>query len=480
MTLNRAFGGVARTSRSLKRYRFDRCDTVVPWPWVAAGGANGTRVGPEGNIEAATCPRYDYSPVNLASGAATQTISNVPAGTYLLRPTGSNASVMASGSTVSNSGTIGTWLGPTFVVVTATGDVTLTVLSAATAIHFRKSLGLLVEEARENLLLRSNALDTSPWLSPGSNVTVSSDATLFRGLTFWKLAKANTSSSANLSQKVAISATAGGYALTIALLAGNSTQVGFGLLGGVSSWGANTASIRSGPGTVSTASGYTTVTGLSTTTPTVVELIKTATAGEAITLFLYPGTPSSTTSGAYNYFCPMNVEIGSFSTSYIPTTSAAVTRTPDSLTMTGTDFSSWWNPTEGTIVVKFDCFSTDADESFMFSASDVGGAEQIRLLVYASSVYFQVVTGGVAVVDMNLGPIDTGRHTLAVAYKANDFAACLDGGAVSVDTSGAVPTVDRAGFGRYAAANANHLNGHLQAFAYEPRRLINTMLQALS
>ncbi len=184
------------------------------------------------------------------------------------------------------------------------------------------------------------------------------------------------------------------------------------------------------------------------------------------------------TSGGYPY--GRQLELGAFPTSYIPTGATAVTRTPDSLTMTGTDFSSWWNQAEGTIVVKFDCFATDADDNFMFSATDASEVEQIRLLVYAGVVYVQVNVAGVNVVNMNLGAIDTGPHTLAVAYKANDFAACLDGGAVSTDTSGAVPTVDRAGFGRYAASNNGHLNGHLQEFAYEPRRLSNTMLQALS
>jgi len=54
--------------------------------------------------------------------------------------------------------------------VTATGDVTLTVLSAATAIHFRESLGLLVEEGRTNHFLNSAtpATQTSGVLGTGS------------------------------------------------------------------------------------------------------------------------------------------------------------------------------------------------------------------------------------------------------------------------------------------------------------------------
>lgn len=339
--------------------------------------------------------------------------------------------------------------------------------------------GLLVEEGRENLLLRSNALDTSPWSSPGSNVTVSSDGTLFRGLTFWKLAKANTTSSANLSQTVAISATAGGYALTIALLAGNSTQVGFGLLGGVSSWGANTASIRSGPGTVSTASGYTTVSGLSTTTPTVVELVKTATAGESITLFLYPGTPSSTTSGAYNYFCPMNVEIGSFSTSYIPTTSAAVTATADVATITGSNFSGAHSATAGTLYAEFDVITTVAGTRPILSMDDNTANERFELYASGTDLKFKVVDGGSTVVDMTIGTIAANTfYKVAVAWAANDFAASLSGAAVVTDTSGTLPTVDRMRIGANQAGD--YLNGHVRRFARWLTRRTNAELQSLA
>ena len=44
--------------------------------------------------------------------------------------------------------------------------------------------------------------------------------------------------------------------------------------------------------------------------------------------------------------------MSSFATSYIPTTSAAVTRTADQASMTGTNFSSWYNQAQGTFYVE--------------------------------------------------------------------------------------------------------------------------------
>lgn len=53
-------GGQARTSRSMRRYRFASCDTRAPWPFIAAGGANGSRFDSLGNIAAASAPRINY------------------------------------------------------------------------------------------------------------------------------------------------------------------------------------------------------------------------------------------------------------------------------------------------------------------------------------------------------------------------------------------------------------------------------------
>ena len=51
----------------------------------------------------------------------------------------------------------------------------------------------------------------------------------------------------------------------------------------------------------------------------------------------------------FQYSC-IQYEIGAFPTSYIPTIASTVTRSADNASMTGTNFSSWYNQTEGTIV----------------------------------------------------------------------------------------------------------------------------------
>ncbi len=58
----------------------------------------------------------------------------------------------------------------------------------------------------------------------------------------------------------------------------------------------------------------------------------------------YTGDGSS-----YLYFFGPQVENGAFITSYIPTTASTVTRSADVVSITGTNFSSWYNPSEGTV-----------------------------------------------------------------------------------------------------------------------------------
>ena len=61
------------------------------------------------------------------------------------------------------------------------------------------------------------------------------------------------------------------------------------------------------------------------------------------------------TSGIYIW--GPQVEAGAFDTSYIPTSGSQVTRSADVPTMTGRNFSSWYNQTESTIFCEFNAYN---------------------------------------------------------------------------------------------------------------------------
>jgi hypothetical protein len=52
------------------------------------------------------------------------------------------------------------------------------------------------------------------------------------------------------------------------------------------------------------------------------------------------------------YIWGAQLEAGAFPTSYIPTVASQVTRSADSASMTGTNFSDWYRADEGTFIVR--------------------------------------------------------------------------------------------------------------------------------
>lgn len=204
----------------------------------------------------------------------------------------------------------------------------------------------------------------------------------------------------------------------------------------------------------------------------------TSTSG-AITIDLSIGTTfeytGDGTSGAY--FWGAQLEAATFPTSYIPTEASQVTRTADVATMTGTNFSDWFNATEGAFEVEsillpgilsgFPAIYTASDgtaNNLIFSSYNAGGP----------SAGFTVKTLGSNVANMfQTVPAFTATSVNKVcgAYKTNSFAASANGTAPSTDSAGALPTVNQLRFGS---------NLWVRDLNYWPQRLTNAEVQAFA
>jgi len=181
------------------------------------------------------------------------------------------------------------------------------------------------------------------------------------------------------------------------------------------------------------------------------------------------------------------LEQGAFPTSYIPTTSAAVTRSADSAVVT--PISSFYNQSEGTLfaeasrthvakVVSF-LLMLKSDESpvasFVGLESGVASPAQQR---------FQVAGGtGSALLGFANGVANT-VYRMAGAYALNDFIGAQNGTLTSADTSGTAPaTQDRMTIGMGATTAVPFYGGsqvHIRKIAYFPKRLSNALLQSLT
>ena len=149
-------------------------------------------------------------------------------------------------------------------------------------------------------------------------------------------------------------------------------------------------------------------------------------------------------------------ELGSYSTSYIPTNGTAVTRLQDSCSMTG--ISDKIGQTEGTLFAEID-YTLNTDSAGILGI-DAGGTTFAYIFVGASnSIYFNIYNAGSPHAALSFTVPSSGKYKIAGAYKANDFVLYVNGVQRATDTSGTVPacsilSIDSTAYG--LPANSKH------------------------
>jgi hypothetical protein len=174
------------------------------------------------------------------------------------------------------------------------------------------------------------------------------------------------------------------------------------------------------------------------------------------------------------------LELGAFATSVIPTTTTALTRNADVASMTGTNFSSWYNASEGTLFSN--SLPPDAAAFFAFQIiSDGTNANELqqRTVSGGTNPTFVVNTLSSTVASIGVALAKGVENKIASAYKVDDFQSAVNGALGTADNSGAVPTVTQLDLGR-RANGTTYLNGHIRRIAYYPTRLPDTTLQGLT
>ena len=181
------------------------------------------------------------------------------------------------------------------------------------------------------------------------------------------------------------------------------------------------------------------------------------------------------TSGIYLWGAQL--EAGAFPTSYIPTTTATVTRSADVASITGADFSSWYRQDEGTVfsqaILPPGAFNTIVN-------INTTNNDTITSRTTATQANFNVVVSGTT----QTGALNISYSPYTVlksvgCYALNNFALSANGATPVTDATGTVPAVIQANIGR-SAANNNYTNGTIARLAYWPQRLPNETLQAVT
>jgi len=178
-----------------------------------------------------------------------------------------------------------------------------------------------------------------------------------------------------------------------------------------------------------------------------------------------------------------DLEVGGFATSYIANlATGSTTRNADQVAMTGTNFSSWYNASEGTLMAEASTFSNAAADKFVANINNNGFPNRILMNFSATNNFSaSVVSNSVSQVSGTNGVATTLNTPIKMCFatKLDNFAWSQSGVAPSTDSLGAMPvTVDRLWIG--SAFTSTFLNGHMRQIKYWPQRLINAEVQAFS
>jgi hypothetical protein len=183
------------------------------------------------------------------------------------------------------------------------------------------------------------------------------------------------------------------------------------------------------------------------------------------------------------YLYGAQLEEGSYSTSYIPTNGAAVTRAAE--TAIGAGDASTFNDSEGVLMFELSALTTN--ETRVISISDGSTANNVYVNINnVGAISGQIISGGTAQcslsstsVSSNISQLDFNK--IAITYKLNDFQLWVNGIKVDSDNNGVTfsdGVLNRLNFD--FGTGAFDVYGNVKQLQYFDSALTDAELQALT
>lgn len=351
-----------------------------------------------------------------------------------------------------------------------------------------ESLGLLIEEQRTNLLTYSDLSLNS--FTDGVTVTANSIASPDGTVNATLLTSTVTGGSNTCyADRGATATTSTTYSYSIFLKAGTSpiSTINLYFVGG---------SFRQAVGTVTWATlAYSVTSTDSTATGTITNvgngwyrLTLTYDSGNNTNLVsrVYVRSQgSSNVAGETVYAWGRQTEAGAFPTSYIQTVASQVTRAADSASMTGTNFSSWYNQGEGTLYGEYIGVANISGATRRLAEIGIAATITNRFVFGYSEINntrFLTVAGGVGQADISVSATQGSATKFAGTYATNNFQQSTNRLLGFSDTDGIIPLgINAMAIGSDFGPTANTaLNGTIRKIAYYPIRCTNAQLVALT
>jgi hypothetical protein len=363
----------------------------------------------------------------------------------------------------------GTYFNSSGVLTTASADTARFDYDPATFM----AQGLLIEEQRTNLLTYSEQFNNAIWGKSNSTATAAAAVSPDGTTNAAKLEATATATTVFTSTPTAVAATSVTFSVYVKQGTGATTANAFLLRNSTTATNlvGVTLNYSTGVWTYTVGSTGVTITDAGNGWWRVqIAASSGITSGNNIVGYVgFTGGPQ--TAGDHLFAWGAQLEDGPFATSYIPTVASQVTRTADVATITGANFSQWFNAAEGSFIAEITS-SGGAPVQRALTAIGASAAEQIAI----GADVTRVRTGSVDIGAFYIATILTGKR--AVAYASSQQAAANNGSAVSTTNAGLPSGI--ATFYVGSSATGSQLNGWVRSIQYYPTRLSNAQLQALT
>jgi len=340
--------------------------------------------------------------------------------------------------------------------------------------------GLLIEESRTNLTARSEGLDATPWAVQNATTITSNNTASPDGNVTAELFTVGATSTVYGIQNSSVSWTSGTtYTVSCFFKAREITRVNI-TVNNTGVLPINATFDLTGSGSI-------------VGTPTGTAIIQrygngwyrcsvSATAlSTALTAFRFSAVSGTSTTYPGNsvdsfYGWGAQVEAGAFPTSYIPTTTASVVRSADICSITGANFTSIYNQSEGTLFVDARVETAARSANGFFAGIYNVSNNEFSTRIFSGSI--QVVSRDPTSKDFSIGTATTNTKAATVYSNLNN-AGSLNGSAVITGTVSTLPLMTSLGIGsRYS--NTLFINGHIAALKFYKKRLANAKLASLT
>ena len=196
------------------------------------------------------------------------------------------------------------------------------------------------------------------------------------------------------------------------------------------------------------------------------------------------GVAATGQNGLDFYIWGAQLEAGSFATSYIPTSGSTAARSVDIASIDVDQFG--YNKTAGTMLVEYNYVALDSGVLGRFLELNGTSASTERILLYqaegSENTYFQIRDDGVTSVGLSTPDFTFDQDAkVAASYSSKSAILYSDGDLSGADTSVVVPDdITKLDIGRADSSGTDLGKVYIKSVKYYPRRLTNAQLEKLT